>query len=208
MKRLLCLIGVVGATLAVWGSAVAQEETGQPGMPTVAEASFDPSQPETGNKLKLRLKLNAAVRAEVKWSINGEEVERSDYDGQGEYVTLGKPIKADDRISVSVIPYNASAAPGAEVSRKVVCQNAPPLLRVASQNLVGDDYTAKIEVRDPENDPVTLSLQGPPGMQIDQKGTISWKIDRTTTGSFPIVVTGRDDKGGQGVLTYSIGIRR
>lgn len=208
MKRLFFFMGVVAAVMAFWGSAMAEEATDRPGAPTVTDARFDPPQPETGSKLKLHLTLQGAVRAEVRWSINGEEVELADYDGQAGFVTLGKPIKADDRISVSIIPYDASAAPGAEVTKKVVCQNAPPVLRVASQNLVGDDYRAKIEVRDPENDPVTLSLQGPPGMTIDPKGNISWRIDRTTAGSFTVVVTGKDDKGGQGVLTYSIGIRR
>jgi hypothetical protein len=177
-------------------------------MPSVTEASFDPPLPETGGKLKLLLKLNDAVRAEVRWSINGEEVERADYDGQGGSVTLGRPIKADDRISVAVVPYDGSGQAGTELTRKVVCSNAPPILRVASQNLVGDDYTARIEARDPENDPVTFSLQGPPGMNIDPKGNITWRINRSTQGSYTIVVTGKDAHGGQGVLTYSIGIRR
>jgi len=170
--------------------------------------SFDPSAPETGTKLKLSLKMDSAARAEVKWSINGDEVHMEDYDGLEGQVSLDKPVKAGDRISVSVTPYDSAGTAGEQVTRTVTCGNAPPFLRVANQNLAGDTYTAKIECKDPENDPVTFSLQGPPGMRIDPKGNISWKIDGATSGSFTIVVTGKDDKGGQGVLTYSIGLRR
>jgi hypothetical protein len=199
---------MVVAAAATAGSAVAQDEASQPGVPFVSNASFDPPLPETGSKLKLRLKLESAARAEVRWSINGEEVETLDYDGLAGFVPLGKPIKAEDRISVTVIPFDASGSTGNELKKTVVCGNAPPLLRVANQNLTRDTYTAKIEARDPENDPVTLSLEGPPGMLIDQKGNVTWKIGPTTSGSFTVVVTGKDEKGGQGVLTYSIGIRR
>jgi hypothetical protein len=208
VKQFVWFMCMVVAAAAAGEAAVAQDEATQPGVPFVSNASFDPPMPETGAKLKLHLKLESAARAEVRWSINGEEVETLDYDGLAGLVSLSKPIRAEDRIGVTVIPFDASGTPGTELKKTVVCGNAPPMLRVANQNLSGDTYTAKIEAKDPENDAVTLSLEGPPGMRIDQKGNVAWKIGPGTSGSFTVVVTGKDDKGGQGVLTYSIGIRR
>jgi hypothetical protein len=83
-----------------------------------------------------------------------------------------------------------------------------PNLRLLKQEISGSNYIAKVQATDPEEGPVTLSLEGPPGMHIDQKGNVSWNIGTQTSGNFQIKISAKDQEGGTAVLTYSIQIGR
>ena len=170
---------------------------------------FQPASPETGDKLALLVKMTEQTSsAEVRWSINGDHFDTVHYDGSGESVGLNKSIKSGDVIEVEVIPYDMSGTPGRTVQKKVVCRKAPPTLKLVTQKIEKDTYSAIIEVKDPEDQPVSVSLEGPPGMTIDNNGAVTWKITEKTTGKFDVKVTAADNVGGKAVLNYSFKISR
>jgi len=171
--------------------------------------NFHPAAPETGDKLRVRIKMSEeAASAEVRWSINGDHFDTVFYDGGAEPVELNKAIKSGDVIEVAVIPYDTSGIAGRPINKKVVCRKAPPTLKLAEQKIDGNVYRAKIEAQDPEDEPVFLTVTGPEGMVIDQKGAITWKFGEKTSGKFDVKVTAKDKAGGRAELSYSFRISR
>lgn len=170
---------------------------------------FHPAAPETGDKLTLRIKMNEqTASAEIRWSINGEHFDTMFYDGAAESVELNKAIKSGDVIEAELIPYDMSGVAGVPIKKKVVCRKAPPTLRFAGQKIDGNIYRAKVEAKDTEGEPVTLSIDGPDGMVINQQGAITWKFGEKTSGKFEVKVTAKDKTGGQTQLSYSFRISR
>ncbi|HMK36799.1 MAG TPA: putative Ig domain-containing protein [Desulfomonilaceae bacterium] len=179
------------------------------GPPKVAEASFEPTQPVTGVPVKLRIKLEgAAIRAEVKWSINDQEAENADYDGLGKPVELHKKATFGDKVTASVTPFDAIGSAGRVVTKEVTIGNAPPVVKVGDQKVTGNTYTVHIEATDPEGGPVTFNVnQGPEGLSIDPRGDVTWKISEAISGSFPVAIAVVDDKGAQTVANFTINLR-
>jgi hypothetical protein len=183
---------------------------GQGGAPTVVDVKVDPEQPRTGDTVKIWFNLGEGVeRAEVRWSVNGEEVQTSDYLEAVRYVELDRPAKAGDKIVATVTPFDASGEAGKAIIRKIVCASAPPELQVVDQRIEKNAYKARIEARDPQGGAVSLILeQAPPGMKMDAKGSIEWALDRDTAGKFPVKVRAKGDKSGEAVLSFDVGIKR
>ena len=140
--------------------------------------------------------------------MNDEEVELTDYDGVRDHVVFDKHLKAGDVLKVSVTPFNALGEEGKTLEKTLKLRDSPPLLKLLDQNLKGSVYTAKVEAKDPEDKPIKLKIEGPKGMEIDQEGNITWKMEGGTQGKFPVRITGTDEKGAQAVLSYTISIRR
>jgi hypothetical protein len=171
--------------------------------------TIHPASPETGDKLSVRIKMTEQVAsADVQWSINGEPFDTVFYDGQAESVELNRAIKSGDVIEVTVVPHGTSGEAGRSIAKKVVCRKAPPTIKLVEQKIEGNVYRAKIETRDPEDEPVSLSVEGPQGMVIDNKGAITWNMTEKTSGKFDVKVTAKDKAGGQAVLNYSFRISR
>ncbi len=180
-----------------------------PVLLTKDSVKFQPASPETGDKLALIIKMTEEISsADVRWSVNGDHYDTVQYDGSGEPVELNRAIKSGDIIEVEVIPYDLSGTPGRTIQKKVVCRKAPPTLKLVDQKVERDTYSATVEVKDPEDQPVSVSLEGPPGMTIDNNGAITWKITEKTTGKFEVKVTATDKLGGKAVLNYSFRIGR
>jgi hypothetical protein len=181
----------------------------QPVLLSKDAVKFQPASPETGDKLTVQIKMSEQVSsAELRWSINGEHFDTVFYDGAAGSVELNKAIKSGDVIEVEVIPYDLSGTAGRAIRKKVVCRKGPPTIKLAEQKIEGNVYRAKIEARDPEDQPVSLSVDGPEGMVIDHKGAITWNITEKTTGRFDVKVTAKDKDGGKAVLNYSFRISR
>ena len=180
------------------------------GSPDLGSLEFLPPQPRTGDDLKVKITVGgSALRAEVRWSVNGEEVALSDCNDTVPEAALGVAIKAGDQIEVSVTPFNAENEAGWPMVRKITIGNAPPHIKLLEQKIVSGVYTAKVEATDPEGEPVSFTLQqGPPGMSVDPKGAISWRFSQGTTGKFDVKVSAKDQQGGEAVLLYSFAIRR
>lgn len=190
----------------VGGSNSVRAEGDGSSKPAVTDVTFDPAAPQSGDRLKLRMKLHNAVRAEVKWSVNGDEAGTSDFDGFADGVDFSGTLKTGDKITARVTPFNEMAEPGPAVEKEVTCTKAPPNLKLVSQKLEGSVYKAKIDVIDQEKESVTLSVEGPKGMQIDKEGNITWEMGKTKSGKWPVKVVAKDPKGAEAVLTWTVGI--
>jgi hypothetical protein len=183
---------------------------GQGGAPTVVDVKVDPELPRTGDTIKIWFNLGeGAARAEVRWSLNGEEVLISDYVESVKFVELDRPAKAGDKIVVTITPFDASGDAGKAIVRRIVCASAPPELKVVDQRIEKGAYRAKIEARDPQGGAVSLILeQAPPGMKMDAKGSIEWALGSDTAGKFPVKVRAKGDRSGEAVLSFDVGIKR
>lgn len=175
-------------------------------VPEVKDLRFEPARPISGDKVKLYIKMENAIRAEVRWAVNDGDEHLTDYDGVGDSVELNKSLKSGDTLKAVVTPFDGMANPGKAVTKSVKCFNSPPVLKLAGQKLDGYTYKAKIDVNDPEKGKVTLTVEGPDGMQIDPEGNVTWRLRKDTEGDFPIKVVAKDEEGAEAVLTYSIRI--
>jgi len=181
----------------------------QGGAATVVNLKVDPEQPRTGDTVRIWFNLGkGAERAEVSWSVNGEEVQLSDYVEAEKYVELDRPAKVGDKIVATVTPFDASGEAGTPTVRDIVCVSAPPELKVVDQRIEKNAYRSRIEARDPQGGAVSLILeQAPPGMKMDAKGSIEWALGNDTAGKFPVKVKAKGD-GGEAVLSFDVGIKR
>lgn len=169
-----------------------------------------PERPETGDKLKLEVKLHGgAIRAETRWRLNDEEIGIPADSGQSNpFVELKRPLKADDVIQISVTPYDALGEPGPTVSKRVVVANAGPNMKLERQWIDSTTYKAKVEVSDPEGEPIQLELRkGPEGMKINDQGEITWNFEQGKAGTFPVEVSAKDARGVEAILSYTFRIR-
>ena len=177
----------------------------EPGT-SIAAVAFEPSAPQTGDKLKAVIRTDNPdmIRAEprYRWIINDKVVQESNDP------SLHSPVKRGDNIEL-----DATLAPeGFErsfVSQFAKIRNAHPELRIVAQELTDDNrYEARVEASDPESDPVVFSLKkAPAGMGIDAaSGLIRWQAE--SQGSFPVEVCARDAMGAESVLKYEVRIRQ
>ncbi len=205
------LAGLVCFALAVCmvGVSVSLSHA-QASAATVVGVKVEPEVPRTGDTVKIRFDLGeGAERAEVRWSLNGEEVQLSDYIEAVKYVEFDRPVKAGDTIVATITPFDASGEAGTVVERRIVCASAPPELRVVDQRIEDNAYRATIEARDPQGGTVSLSFDtAPPGMKMDSKGSIDWPLGTDTAGKFPVKVRGKTGQGGEAVLSFDVGIKR
>jgi hypothetical protein len=202
----LIALSVAAGILCICDLSLAADD----GSPRVKEVKFSPERPETGDALKLRIALaGSAIRAEVKISKNDDEVETTLYDGISESVEIGNRFKAGDKVKAEVVPLDAGGLSGSSMVKAVEIANAPPSAKLLDQKITGNVYSARIESKDPEGDPISFSIQeGPPGLTVDEKGILNWRIGETTSGNFPIAVSIKDSHGAEVLLSYSIGLRR
>jgi hypothetical protein len=177
---------------------------------TVVDVRIEPEQPRTGDTVKIWFNLGeGAERAEVRWSLNGEEVQLSDYIEAVKYVEFDRPAKTGDTIVATITPFDASGEAGMSIARRIVCATAPPELNVVNQRIEDNSYRAKVEARDPQGGTVSLSLDAaPPGMKMDPRGSIDWPLGKDTAGRFPVKVRGKTGQGGEAVLSFDVGIKR
>lgn len=202
------LAGMVCGVMLVGHVSLSGAEA-PPSGPTVTNVRVDPPIPRTGDKVKLSFNLaGGAIRADVQWFYNGEDLGTVYYDGYGPPLELDRVLKAGDKLVVAITAYDASGDRGKVVEQKIECRKAPPILKLSSEDIKGEIYTAKIEATDPEGGKVKLSLeQAPKGMTIDQQGNIEWKLQRDVSSRNIIKVKGEDDKGQKSFLTYEVSIR-
>jgi len=173
------------------------------------DATVDPGVPRTGDTIKLALQLQEdAIRAEVKWIINGEQVQTSEYDFQNRTIQLDRPIKMGDVVVATITAYDVAGNSGRPLERRIVVQKAAPMVKVTNEAIRAGTYTAKIEASDPDGRPVTLTLaQGPEGLTMDGSGNIEWQLLKDKSGRFPLSVVAEDDQGNKSYFSYEVGIK-
>jgi hypothetical protein len=202
-----CLAILCTASHAAETNSSAEDDV----TPKVKAVAFQPARPATGDRLKAQITLGGgAVRAEAKWTVNGEDAGLVDLNEFDKFAALGKDITAGDKIAVAVTPFDSVGDYGDTVTKQVVCGNAPPVVKVLpDQRIEGNTSIAEVEAFDPEGTKITLKLQqSPPGMTLDQDGKIRWKFGKKTKGRFPVKIVAEDENGAKAILSFSFAIKR
>lgn len=166
--------------------------------PSIKAVAFEPNQAKRGDKLLARVEAVDPDREEVhlwfKWWRN----ERLVLEGEDDFLdTTG--YARGDRIVVSVTPRDGQSHGVEFYSQPYTLSNGfPQFVETGHPRVVEGrlDYTAK--ATDPENDPLSFSLEiAPAGMAIDeQTGHISWTVPAEAKGSYRAKVVVKDDHGG------------
>ncbi len=94
------------------------------------------------------------------------------------------------------------------MTKSVNIINAPPVVKLGEQKLVGNTYTAHLSAEDPEGGPVTFTInEAPSGLTVDANGNITWKVGAGVEGSFPVKISVKDEKGAESIISFTIGLR-
>jgi len=202
-----CLIlTATNAAMAQQAAEAPTEET-PPGKPQIA---FEPANPLSGDRLKLRVTLGeGTLWAVVHWKLNDAPAGEYRMGQNDTQVPFEGKLAAGDMIEASVIPYSFFSVEGEAASIKLKVNKAPPDLKLVSQDITGSVYRAVVKVHDQEGGPISLTLkEGPPGMTLTQDGKITWRFDQKTSGRFSVAVSAKDKFGCEAVLSYSFGVKR
>jgi hypothetical protein len=193
------LAGFVLLAGSWWMPASCPAATGG-GTSAIGTVSFDPVSPATGDSLRAVVQADSQALNGLRyqWKVDGETVQDGTED------TLSHPLKRDDFVELNVIPPE-----GAMRSNSVFVRNAPPKIHLKGQQIDKDGtYTAQLEVKDPQSDPVTLTLKnGPPGMEIDESSSaIRWKVPSDANGAYGVEVSARNPQGDETLLSFQVRI--
>ena len=135
-----------------------------------------------------------AVRYSYRWMRNNQVALEGEHDS---LETTG--FSRDDSVAVVVTPHDASIY-GKEMSSQplVLGNRSPKFISTTPAVLSQGLFSYAVAATDPENDPVTYSLEiGPQGMTIDgQTGHIRWVIPPALTGTHHVKVVARDTHNG------------
>ena len=126
----------------------------------------------------------ASLPMEYQWKCNGENV------FGGIFFDLDtSSFKKGDKISVTVAPGSGPRQGEEKVSEEVVILNQPPeIVSLPSTATIDGLYVYNVEATDPDDDPLTYSLdQAPPGMRIDAgTGRMEWPVPLGMEGNFAV----------------------
>ena len=169
---------------------------------------LEPIEPKAGDAIKATVDGNDmdgdAVRYSYRWLRNNQVVLEGEHDSLD---TAG--FLRDDVVAVAVIPHDRDT-PGKEVmSQLVTLTNRPPkFTSTAPASGAQGQLNYAVTAVDPENDPVTFSLEtAPPGMTIDERtGNIQWVVPKASTGSYHVRVVVKDSREGWASQEFDVSI--
>lgn len=138
------------------------------------------------------------------WEVNGR--------GLGPQIedTFNGPFRAGDSVRVVVTPYKNGRAGIPMASTPVRVRNSPPVYTGS----MGQGFSLNghvFEVRDPDGDPITFSMEGaPPGMSLNSAtGELSWSPPSSAGEGekvYETTVTASDGNGGEVKVTFPVRI--
>jgi hypothetical protein len=135
------------------------------------------------------------------WSINGRPA------GTGERIEGS--VKRGDSVVVKVTPYDGeSYGRSIVVERKI--QNLPPLIQQHENfHFDGTVYTYQVKASDPDDDPLTYSIESPAeGMSIDKtSGLMTWNVPSEFKGRKSVSIVVADGHGGSAKYVLNISIQ-
>ncbi|MBS0155492.1 MAG: hypothetical protein JSS38_12920 [Nitrospira sp.] len=166
--------------------------------PVVRSVGLEPLGARAGDRIRAVVDGGDAdgdvVRYSYRWVRNNQVTLEGEQDS---LETAG--FSRDDSVAVFVTPHDATTHGKEVLSQALVLENHSPKFistapGVLSQNL----FSYAVAALDPENDPVTYSLEiGPQGMTIDgQTGHIRWVIPPALSGTHHVKVVARDSHAG------------
>lgn len=166
--------------------------------PLVKTATFNPAQPQPGDKIQLKFEAfdpdQDEIRLKIKWWRNERLV------SEGEDPVLDTTgFSRGDRIVASITVWDAQAQ-GTEFFSQphLLANSSPHFLEPGTPRMVNRHMEHTVGAVDPENDPLSFSLENPPaGMTIDEKtGRIDWLVPADMKGRYRTKVVVKDDHEG------------
>ncbi|HAD05450.1 MAG: hypothetical protein A2091_00415 [Desulfuromonadales bacterium GWD2_61_12] len=133
------------------------------------------------------------ISTTCRWFINGSEVP-----GVTGTVLPGTQIHKGDQIVFEVVPSDGEIQGETFRSNTATVRNsAPSFASMPPERLSGFLYTYAARAIDPDDDPLTYTLEeGPPGMTIDeQSGKLEWQITLDNVGSYTVRIVASDTDG-------------
>lgn len=129
-----------------------------------------------------------------RWSHNNRLVV------EGEQGTLDTTsFSRGDAIAVSATPHDRDSHGKERLSELLTLANSPPKFTSSAQGVLAQGQFGYVaSAMDPENDPLTFTLESaPPGMTIDEKtGRIQWKVPAASARGYRVKVLVKDDHQG------------
>ncbi len=170
--------------------------------PVIERLSIVPREPVATDRLRAVVSCRDPdgdrVYLRYTWRVNGEIA------GQDE--VLDEPLKKGDMVLIKVVCSDGKLS--SELTDSVVVSNSPPVAKLAGQRMEGDVYRAEIEAEDPDGDPLSFRLvKGPPGMRIEGRGLLIWKVPKGVSGEFPVEVMVSDPDNASAIVSFSIRVR-
>ena len=142
------------------------------------------------------------VRYTYRWSHNNRLIAEGE---QGALDTTG--FSRGDTIAVSATPHDRNSHGKEQLSELLTLANSPPKFTSSAPGVLTQGQFGYVaSAVDPENDPLTFSLESaPPGMTIDEKtGRIQWEVPAASTGTYRVKVLVKDDH--QGWASQEFGV--
>jgi hypothetical protein len=176
--------------------------------PVIQEVRIEPSVAHVQDHPKVSVKGEDkdgdSIYYTYQWEINGTPVPEE----RGETLERTR-LKKGDNITVLVTPDDREALGKPKKSDPLRVLNSPPVI-VSSPPTTpeGNIYLYPVQVKDPDQDPLTFSLQqGAKGMTIDAKtGLFRWEIRTEDKGTHTIVIEVADNEGARSVQRYTLSI--
>lgn len=200
--------GQTGGRPGVQSATEPQSATESGPSSDMEEVGLDPASPVTGDSLKATIVPSSSGESGkeflYRWKVDGLVVQESPSN------VLARPIKRGDFVEVEVSAQKPGGT-GKFVSRYATVGNAPPEVKLSSQNMGSDGkYEGHLEGKDPEQDSITFGLRnGPQGMTVDPySGVIRWAAGPEVQGVFSVEVSAKDSQGAETALSFQIKVRR
>ena len=176
--------------------------------PVIQEVSLEPSVLHAQDHPKVSVKGEDkdgdSIYYTYQWELNGDPVPEE----RGEKLERA-PLKKGDRISVLVTPDDRETLGTPMKSDPVRVVNSPPaIVSSPPTSPEGNLYLYQVQVNDPDQDPITFTLQqGVRGMTIDTKtGLLRWEIRPEDKGAHTLVIEASDNEGAKSIQRYSLGV--
>jgi RHS repeat-associated protein len=110
--------------------------------------------------------------------------------------------------TVTVAAFDPFGLGGLQTYKLQVAEaNQAPVIRSTPILTTPADTTYRYDVwaADPDGEPITLSLnEGPEGMVMDELGRITWTVDSTDIGTYPIQIAVTDTRGAVTLQTFDL----
>ena len=110
-----------------------------------------------------------------------------------------------NQVAVAAIDPNGAGGSQSFTITVALANASPTITSVPNQFiLAGQLYRYDVPASDPDGDPLTYSLTGPPGMSIDPLGRVSWTTTIANAGTNRIAITVSDNHGASITQTYDL----
>ena len=176
--------------------------------PAIRTLTIQPSSAKVGDRLVATVDGHDMdgdeVRYTYRWSHNNRLVVEGE---QGTLDTTG--FSRGDAIAVSATPHDRDSHGKEQLSELLTLANSPPKFTSSGQGVLAQGQFGYVaSAVDPENDPLTFSLESaPPGMTVDEKtGRIQWEASAASAGVYRVKVLVKDDHQGWASQEFNVAL--